>query len=243
MKLYLSDIAFTDEDFWELYFVDEQGATRMKKEYFDGRMDDRLGWQWGISSFIGNNQPLDSNDLKRRLMIAYTLVNRYGPAWEAVGKLHVSYPENAIMLFYPDEPWGLLAKADLPMNELGTIRATMQSDNPEREPVWTGLYYDETANTWSITYELPVDYKGRHLFNPSFDVELETVMNRLTTDHPEGGYNFIIRNDGALVAYPKELNEDLKWKGQISLDDIDNPDIVRMYHTIKNAVAEPYKGL
>ena len=241
LKLYLSDVDFTSRDFSKLYFTDKDGAVRMKREYYDQRFDGRLGRTWGMSSFIGNNQPVDSRDFQRRLIIAHILANRYGPAWYPDGILHVTFPENAIVAFYPSDPWGLKAKPDLRMNELGTIKATLKQNNPERKPIWTGLYYDETVNHWTITYELPVDYQGRHLFNPSLDVHLEAIMGRLITDHPEGAYNFIIRSDGALVAHPNELKEELKKKGQLSLDEINNPDIVRMYNQIRNTVAEPYQ--
>jgi len=242
IKMYLSDVPFSTDDFWRFYYVDNDGATRMKKQFFNEHFDSEIGRQWGMSSFIGNNQPVTSPDFQRRLLISIILVNRYGPAWSPDGILHVSYPENAIVIFYPDDPWGLNAKPDLPMNELGTIKATLQSTNPDRKAVWTGLYYDETAGEWTITYELPVDYEGRHLINPSMDVQLKSVMNRLETDHPEGAYNFIIRKDGYLIIPPGKLGNELKIKGQLSLDKIDNPDIVRMYHKIHESATTTNKG-
>ena len=239
MKFYLSDIEFNEEDFWNLYYVDENGATRMKKKYFDGYFDATSGIPHGVSSFIGNNQPVDSPDLQRRLIIAYILVNQYGPAWwKTVGGLHVTYPENAITVYYPISPWGLNAKPDLRMNELGVISKTLQKNNPERNSVWTGLYYDETAGDWTITYEIPVDYKGRHLFNPSMDVKLEAIMERLLSEHPDGTYNFLIRDDGFLVAYPEAPTEEQKWKGLLSLDKINNPNITHMYHKINVAASK-----
>lgn len=244
LKMYLSDVEYTEEDFWNLYFVDEHGATRMKRKFFDESMDPVIGRTYGVSSFIGNNQPVDSPDLQRRLLISYTLVNRYGPSWYHVGGLHVTYPENAITIYYPESPWGLEAKPDLPMNELGVIKATLQSENPEREPVWTGLYFDETAEYWTITYEMPVDYQGRHLMNPSMDLKLKAIMDRLINEHPKGAYNFLIRDDGFLVAHPgEELTESKKWQGLLSLDKIENQDIVRMHHLINESVSKPFKPL
>ncbi len=213
MTLYLSDISFSEDDFWRFYFVDKDGATRMKKQFFNEEFDSKIGRQWGMSSFIGNNQSVASRDFQRRLLISYILVSRYSPAWYPDGVLHVSYPENAIVIFYPDEPWRLNTEPDLPMNELETIKATLQSTNPDRHAVWTRLYYDETAGERTITYEIPVDYAGRHLINPSMDVQLKSVMTRLDTDHPEGAYNFIIRKDGYLVIPPSKLGDELKVKG------------------------------
>lgn len=240
MRLYLSDIDFSDDDFWSMYFVDGRGATRMKEKFFNESIGKPLGRSWGVTSFIGNNQPVDDHDFKRRLLIAYTLVNRYGPAWAATGALHASYPENAITIFSPEAPWGLQARPDLPMNELGTIKATLQSENPGRVPVWTGLYYDETVDLWTITYELPVDHEGRHLVNPSLDVHLDSIVNRLERDSQAGTYSFILSRSGYLIAHPGELKNELKRQGQLSLEKLANPDLSRMYRTL--ARAEPDEG-
>lgn len=235
LNLYLSDLDFSNEDFWKMYFVDADGATRMKKKYFDGFFTPELGRSWGVTSFIGNNQSVDSHDFKKRLLIAYILVNRYGPAWASTGVLHATYPENAITTFYPDAPWGLQAKPDLPMNELGTIKAALQSTNPDRTPVWTGLYYDETVDQWTITLEIPTDYKGKHLVNPSLDVHLSSIMHRLESDSLAGTYPFILSKKGYLVAHPGELKNELKRKGQLSLAKINDPDLDRMYGLISRA--------
>lgn len=243
MDLYLSDIDFTKDDFWRLYEVDKDGAIRMKKRFFDGHTDQNLGKQWGVTSFIGNNQSVASPDFQRRLLISYILVNRYGPAWWPEGGLHVSFPENAITVFSPVSPWGLEARPDLPMNELGTIKATLQSTNPDRTPVWTSLYYDETAEQWTITYELPVDYKGRHLCNPSMDVSLKEIMDRLVSEHPAGAYNFIMSSNGDLIASPRALSEEQKWKGMLSRDKIEEPDILRMYSMLHGAVTRQEKDI
>ncbi|NDY58073.1 diguanylate cyclase [Desulfovibrio sulfodismutans] len=232
LKLYLSDIEFSDDEFWNMYEVDKDGATRMKKEFFDVGFDPRLGRTWGVTSFIGNNQSVASRDFKRRLLLSYILVNRYGPAWLPTGILHVTYPENALVIFSPDDPWGLQARPDLPMNELGTIKATLQSENPQRTPVWTGLYYDETVGKWTITFEMPVDDQGRHLINPSLDVSLESIMNRLDSGLPEGAYNLILSKNGYLIAHPGDLRNELKLKGQLSLDKIGDPGLTRMHQEI-----------
>ena len=233
LKLYLSEVQVTEEEFWEYYYVDEDGATRMKREYFDGVFDENGAFRYGMSSFIGNNQPVDDPDFQRRLILAYKLLSQVGPAWiNRFANVHTSFPENAITLFWPEEAWGLEARADLKMNELGVIEATLQENNPEREPVWTALYYDETANYWMITYEVPVDYKGKHLINPSHDVYLTDLIERLIVNNPKGIYNFIIGKDGYLVAHPADPKEEHKWAGLLSLDLIEIPSVLDAYEII-----------
>lgn len=239
MALYLSDLEVTEKEFWTYYFVDEDGATRMRREFFDGVYSSDGTYRYGLSSFIGNNQPVDDPDFQRRLMLSYNLLAQLGPAWiNRFDNVHVSYPENGIVIFWPETPWGLSARADLPMNELGTIRAATQEANPERKPVWSGLYYDETAEKWMITYQVPVDYEGRHLVNPSLDVPLSDIMERVITQHPTGAYNFIMRKDGYLVAHPSEPTDDQRWVGQLSLDKINIPSVVEAYRLINEQMKD-----
>lgn len=244
LGVYLSDISYTKEDFWELFFVDEDGATRMRPSEYQAHVDPDMGMVQGISGFVGKDQSVESADLQRRLIVATLLVSRYAPAWTNVGNLHVTFPENAIVVYCADSPWGLDARADLPMNQLGVVKATLQHTNPRREPVWTGLYFDATAGSWTITYEMPVDHGGKHLFNPSLDIRLEEIMDRMISQHPDESYNFLITHDGFLVAHPDEsLKKDKQWKGILSLDEVDNPDITRMYQLIQKAQQEQRSDL
>jgi diguanylate cyclase (GGDEF)-like protein len=240
LRLYLSEEAeVTQADFERLYYTGPEGAMRMRRKYFDGVHTEGQGYVYGMSSFIGNNQSVEDPDFRRRLVLSYRLLAQLGPGFQTrFANTHVSFPENGIVLFWPEVPWGLQARADLPMNELGTIAATLQKNNPEREPVWTGLYYDETAGEWVITYEVPVDHDGRHLINPSHDVPLTDLMERLIAEHREGSYNFIIRRDGYLVAHPSPPAEEQKWVGQLSLEKIENESVVRSYELIDRALQE-----
>ena len=240
LRLYTrEEVEVEEEEFDRLYFEGEEGATRMHRKYFEGLYTDGGHYIYGMSSFIGNNQSTDNPDLRRRLVLAYRLLARLGPGFQTrFANTHVSFPENAIVLFWPEVPWGLKARPDLPMNELGTISATLKENNPERKPVWTGLYFDETAGEWMITYEVPVDHKGRHLINPSHDVPLTSLMERLITEHRTGSRNFIIRDDGYLVARPSPPAAEQRWIGQLSLEKIEDPEIVRSYTKIREAVDE-----
>lgn len=239
MKLYHSDIKVTEDEFWSYYFVDNQGATRMKREYFDGLYTNEGSYLYGMSSFIGNNQRVEDPDFQRRLILSNKVLSRLGPAWvNRFANVHVAFPENAITLFYPEEPWGLNARANLPMNELGVIKAVNKVDNPDRNSIWSGLYYDETAEKWMITYMDPVDYGERHLITPGHDVYLTDLMERLLEDNSDDTYNFIIRKDGYLVAHPSDPSDEQKWVGQLSLDKIQIPLVKEAYKLIKEEIGE-----
>jgi diguanylate cyclase (GGDEF)-like protein len=235
LRLYTSDIEVSEEDFWSYYETDKDNAVRMRRDFYDGiYMDDGLYYE-GLTSFIGNNQSVDA-DLQRRLVLSSRLLAQLGPAWiNRFENVHVTFPENAIAIYAPGTPWGLEAAPDLPMNELGVIRSMQQSENPDRDPGWSGLYYDETAEEWALTYQVPLDLNGRHLINPSHDVPLTEMMQKLVEDNQDGGYNLIFRSDGYLIAQPANPASDRRWVGQMSLDNIEDPAVVRIYQLIDAA--------
>ncbi|MDH7943367.1 diguanylate cyclase [Pseudohongiella sp. SYSU M77423] len=236
LRLYTSDVVVDVETFWAYYQHGDDGAVRLRREFYDGLYADDGLYYSGVTSFIGNNQPVDDPELQRRLVLSLRLLAQLGPAMvNRFENVHVTYPENAIALYAPGTPWGLEAEADLPMNELGVIRAMQQSENPERLPGWSGLYFDATAQEWALTYQVPLDLDGRHLINPSHDISLTDLMERLVSDTPEGAYNLIFRPDGYLIAHPAEPASDRRWVGQMSLETIDDTELTGLYHRINDA--------
>ncbi len=244
LRIYNSDYQITEEEFWEYYFLDDDGAIRMKPKYFNGVLNSNGVYSEAITSFIGSNQKIDDWDFQRRLMISYKLLQKFGPAWQNnFANVHVSYPENAISVYWPQQPWGLKSQADLPMNELETIKATTQKENPERKPVWSAMYYDETARDWVITYQLPVDFEGKHLINPSHDIYLKEFLNNLISNKISNTYNFVLNQDGYLIAYPGEPTHEQKLMGHISLEKANIPSVTRAYYLIKDAVGFDFTGV
>ncbi len=233
LEMYLSDTTFGDEEFERFFFRDEHGATRLRPEYFSG-VEHRKGLRFkGVSAFIGNNQKELSPEFKRRLVLSYFLVARLGPAWvNRFANLHVSMPENALLIYWPETAWGLNARPDLVMTDGAVIKATLQKFNPERKPVWTGLYYDLTANHWMITYQHPLDHEGRHLLSASLDVYLDDLMNRMVARHIESSYNFIVSLDGKLVAHPERLHQAKERKGVLDIEKLEDPALSRMYEIL-----------
>lgn len=238
LTLYHLAPQFSEEDFTALFFRDDKGATRMKNQYFSGVMMPNGLYRSGMSGFIGNNVATINADLKRRLILAYHLIAEMGPRCVTRFSkfyLHATFPENAIIVYWPEAPWGLNARADLIMTDGAVVKGTLQQYNPERRAVWTDLYYDLTANKWTITYELPVDDEGRHLLTPSHDVRLNDLVDRLSVEHLEGSYNFIVSADGKLIAHPHKLDEIKKEMGVISLDKLKDPILSSMFVQIRDS--------
>ncbi|MCA1941840.1 MAG: hypothetical protein LDL26_12665, partial [Caenispirillum bisanense] len=73
------------------------------------RLRDQVFRDTGVTGFIGKHVMVD-DDLRRRLVAAYDVLLRFGPAWrETHVNLYAVLPENAVLMFWPDTPWALMA--------------------------------------------------------------------------------------------------------------------------------------
>ncbi|WP_113906063.1 hypothetical protein [Aliidiomarina celeris] len=133
-----------------------------------------------LSSFIGRSNQALNEERMRRILIATEMLNRFAPAWQNLYEnTHISMPENALVQYSRYQPWGRQADAELDMTKYSVVRSTLQAFNLNREGRWSGLYYDLSSKQWVVTYQLPVDYQGRHLGTPSHDIQLEDIFARL----------------------------------------------------------------
>ncbi|PTQ13005.1 hypothetical protein CLG96_02345 [Sphingomonas oleivorans] len=233
LRLYADPKILPHPDF-DAYFVEgTDGAIRLRRQYYDGIMGADGLPRGDVTGFMGRKHPPLTPELRRRMVLAYMLVAQYGPAWHSQFiNTHVSLPENAVIVHWPGEPWGLDADPALDMPKGRTIRATLPEHNPDRDPVWTGLYFDRTARQWMITNGLPVDHHGRHLINPSHDILLGDLIDRLIRNHPDGGYNLILKANGDLVAHPRRLDEIRHRSGVLNVKRMGDPTLLSIYRSI-----------
>jgi two-component system sensor histidine kinase/response regulator len=223
-----------DSAFAQLYETVPDGSTRLRRERFDGvaRADGSISRD--ISGYAGANIPVATDaDMRKRLVLSWRLLDRFGPAWtNRFANLYVHSPENFNIVYWPGLPWGLNAEPglDMTVEEWMTI-ATPQND-PSRTLVWTGMYYDPTANEWMVSAALPVDHGGRHLATLGHDILLNALFRRVFDDRLEGAKNFIVRDDGRLVAHPDKVQAIEASKGMVDVATLNDPDLLQMYRQL-----------
>ncbi|WP_165772122.1 GGDEF domain-containing protein [Niveispirillum lacus] len=237
LSLYANPDILPEPDFDAFFQRGEDGATRLRREYFDGKVNQDGLLQKGMSGFIGANQKIIPPELQRRLILSYHLLAEYGPAWHnRFINTTISTPENAMLMYWPSFAWGLAVDANLDMTAFSVVRSTMMAENPRRLPVWTPLYHDHTAKAWMVTYQLPVDYQGKHLINASHDVLVNDLMDRLITDHLPGTYNFVLAADGHLVAHPLWMDRLRTELATINLERLGDAGLLRTHALIRDSV-------
>ena len=240
LKLYSDASVLPDPDF-DSYFTDPgDGTLRIAKRFFTGVRDEKGIPHAGVSGFIARNRPALTAELQRRLVLASHIVAEFGPGWTGdFANVHASLPENALIIYSPDSPWGLDAASDLDMTAGSVIQSTLPQNNPDRTPQWTALYYDQTAHQWTVTYQRPVDLQGKHLINPSLDIALSDLIARVTAYQPNGGYNMILSEDGMVVAHPEGMDRLQQELGQISVEEFGDPTLTAIYETLSQST--PYQ--
>ena len=199
------------------------GVLRLKPEFDQGTLQSGEYFQH-LSAFIGpRTQPI-TDELKTRVIAAQHTLDAVGPAWQnVVGNTHFSMPENIIVMYSKESPWGLLADKDLVITDFSVVESTLQSKNPERRPNWTGLYYDISADVWTITYQRPVDRNGQHLVNASFDVALGRLLEDLTAKKRSSSEHLVLNAKGDLIAASNLSQQAMQSRSTLTKDTYQEP--------------------
>ncbi len=213
------------EEFDRLFVKYEDGVTRNRSEIFDGMK------QAGV--YIDETLEIDA-DIRRRVLTFFSLCNQFGPAWHnRFQDTYITTPENIMVIYWPEIPrWCQDATTDLYMPDEEYVWVADKSHNPDRETVWTGLFYDHVAKVWMVSCETPVDLDDRHIATLGHDITLNELVQRAVDDRLPGTYNVVFRNDGRLIAHP-ELLEAIKAKeGYFDIRESERDDLKAIFHHV-----------
>lgn len=222
------------ENFKTWYQETSPGVFRLKPD-FNGGVSVNQRYFQHLSAFLGPRPNPISNELRKRVVAAQYTLNELAPAWQNdVANTHFSMPENILLMYSKDSPWGLLADKGLVITDFSVVKSTLQSQNPERKPNWTGLYYDISADVWTITYQKPVDLDGRHLANASFDVGLGSLLSDLTERKRANSEHMVLNTKGDLIAASNMSQEAIAKRSTLNSKTYSEP----LYQAVSQLVAD-----
>lgn len=243
--------------FEKLFEPSEDGTLRIKPEFFKTGLDfeaSRSGNLYGssgvhdsetktlkrdlwITGIIGRDAALNVDDEIRRITtISYDMLLAYGPAWNnRFPDLYVSTPENVVVVYWPEQPWGSDISADVDLNEEEWVYIADTKNNALREAAWTGSYYDIGSDQFLVSVATPVDHEGEHIITIGNDILLNDFVKRTLNESLEGTQNVIFREDGRLIAHP-ELMDDIKEKnGYLDVSEVEDFDLQHTFELVKAA--------
>ena len=234
---YRSMLPVSNSDFGQLYETVADGSIRLRRAAFEGLVRPDGTLSRNISGFAGIAPERVDADLRKRLVLSWRLLDRFGPAWvNRFANVYVHSPENFNIVYWPGLPWGLNAEAGLDMVQEEWMQIATPANDPSRATVWTGMYFDPTANEWMVSAEAPVYLEGRHLATLGQDILLNALFKRVFDDHLTGTKNFIIRPDGRLVAHPDKIEEMDAAKGVLEVQKLGDPVLSSMYAQLQAAL-------
>ena len=212
--------------FDRLFEVLEDGTVRNRPERFDVETTPGV--------FLGKNVDVDTS-MKRRVLAYFDLLSSYGPAWQnRFVNTYMQIPENGIAIYMPTYPWVENAPSDesFRVTDDESFFITDEEHNPQRETVWTGIYYDQVAKAWMASGVTPVDLEGKHIATLGHDILIDELRERTLRETLEGTYNMIFRSDGRLVVHPELMEEIQNGNGQFSIAQSGDPHLRRIFELV-----------
>lgn len=213
--------------FDQLFVRFPDGATRNRSNNFDGKR------QAGV--FI-DKPVLINDDIRRRVVTSYDLINAYGPPWHnRFPDLYLNMPENIAVIYWPDYPtWAQDAPVGFDLSKEEYVWVGDQKHNPGRETVWSGTQIDGVAKIWILSCVTPIYSNDRIIGTLGQDVLLDDLFKRTIEEHVEGGYNLIFRKDGRLIAHPKLMKQIQQQKGAFNIQESEDTQLKRIFEAVKN---------
>jgi len=202
------------------------GVTRTRLAGFNGKIESFV--------YIGKNVRINAQT-RRRVMLFLDMANQFGPAWNhQYEDFYITTPDNILVGFWPSFPnWAHAAPADLWMPDEEYVYVADKKHDPERNTVWTGLYYDPPSDTWLVSTETPVDLDGKQIATIGTDITLNRLMERTINNKLQPGtYNMILRKDGRVIAHPELIKEIEAKKGFYEVAESNNAHLKSIYQLI-----------
>jgi two-component system sensor histidine kinase/response regulator len=237
LKLFNSaDKSQLAQQFTDYYYQPSDGTTRSKPEYFTGTTLKSGLQSNSLNSFIPKRSHPISIDLKARLVTAFRLITRYGPAWQHLASnTYITTSEGAMTGYWEGQHWSDDAPADQDITEAEWVSVSAPKNNPSQQPVWTGVLFDSTAKKWMVALKTPVlDDSGRTLLDVGHDILLTKLLDSASKDKLEGAYNFIIRSDRRLISHPDHVDKLMEAQGILSVNETGDQALIHQVDSILN---------
>lgn len=188
------------------------------------------------TAYIGPNVKIDA-EFKQQLLATYKLISAYGPAWSnRFPDTYFQTVKNTSILYWRDVPLLLKSNSNSFLPDQEFFYIADPKHNPERKPVYTGVYLDPSVHIWMVSVVIPVyNKKNEFLGSVGHDIILTDLIKNATNNHLPGTYNLIFRADGRLISHPERLAEIQQAKGEFNIEKANDPHLQEIFKLVKNA--------
>lgn len=211
---------------------------RMMQKDADGAWRRRPGFdvQREPSAFIGRDVNVDP-EIRYRMLIMMELVRDYGRAWaNRYATTYLADMKGMAATYWPGVDWYLTTPADVRFADYSWVQNADKTRNPDRNPAWTGIWYDWVAKNWFTTCILPEDEDGAFRYYAGTALSLDAILARTQEKRLTGTENVIFRADGRLISHPREdYMETMKARGgEFEIMELGDPHLQAIYKRVRD---------
>jgi signal transduction histidine kinase/CheY-like chemotaxis protein len=228
-------------DWFESHMIQHgDGTMRSRHQYFDGVWTGNGVFEHGIGIIIGPGIEV-TKEIRRRMGLAYELLLKYGPAWRSrFVNLWFVTPEKISLRYWPEIPWGRNISAEHNWKDEEWFLKTNIKNNPGRNLIWTGLYFDSLAGQWLISAALPIDIGGKQIGTIGTDLECGDFFNRNLSDSIVSSYSIILGQDGHIIVHPYKVAEMISTRDpKFTVTSANDKQLLSIYNKIKSVSTFP----
>jgi len=195
---------------------------------------DATDFRMQAQAFIARNTTLPP-EARRTLVAAFTMVERFGPAWRnrfidtyfvGAADFDITYWDN--LNFFQE-----VSPDFTSLGEIYFTIATPEKD-PSRRNRWTPVYQDVNIKKWMVSSNTPVYQEDRFLGIIGHDVILDEIIERTGHDTPQGTTLMLIARSGALIAHPSYKEALTKQKDGFLIDAHGDDNLKQILHLLRS---------
>lgn len=184
-----------DQQFEQSFARNADGATRRRPGFNIHREP---------AAYIASRVVVDAS-VRRDIVTMTDLARDFGRAWnDRYLTTFMASMEGLAATYWPGVDWYRDLEPNAEFSHYPWVQNALPGNDPQRRPVWTGVWYDWVGKQYAATCILPVDVDGRMRYYAGTSISLEDIIRRTRDTGLQGTQNLIFRADGQLVSHPDE---------------------------------------
>ncbi|MEO1741109.1 MAG: histidine kinase, partial [Cyanobacteria bacterium J06629_9] len=165
----------TSAQFAQNFFPWDDGTIR---NFPDDRPISEFDTTQQATSFVGKGTEIVPS-LKRRLLAAQKLITSHGMAWSnRFLNTYLNTAQNTTTIYWKDTPLALQAKSDFKPSQDEYFYVADPQHDPDRHPVWTGVYSDTVTGVWMVSAVMPLYESNQFVGGFGHDIKLNTLIEQ-----------------------------------------------------------------
>ncbi|MBL9116655.1 MAG: HAMP domain-containing histidine kinase [Verrucomicrobiaceae bacterium] len=155
--------------------------------------------------------------LKRKLVALGAMCRKFQPGWaHGFRSCYGNNFDGSTITGFDAEMAGFDLPADFETTKDPTVVGCIKENNPERQIVWTSAH-SVGPEYCMVSVVMPVDIDGEHLVNLGHDLLVNNLVTETERAADLGMKHVIFRDDGLLIANPKQTKEIHAANGKLTM--------------------------